>query len=116
MMINMILLFPVIACLILCIFKCKWMNNLMITLYAILHFCVSAYYCTVGVPQQSINKYFGVDSSNIVFLAVLSVVFLAVAIYNNGYMKHEQTEPRRLRHYAYMVLIFVLSMTGVSPE
>ena len=112
MMINMILLFPVIACLILCIFKCKWMNNLMITLYALLHFCVSAYYCAVGVPQQSIDKYFGVDSSNIVFLAVLSVVFLAVAIYNNGYMKHEQTEPRRLRHYAYMVLIFVLSMTG----
>lgn len=84
----------------------------MITLYAILHFAVSAYYCVAGVPQQSLNKYFGVDSSNILFLAVLSVVFLAVAIYNNGYMKHENTEPRRLRHYAYMVLIFVLSMTG----
>lgn len=112
MMTNLLLIFPLIACLILCIFKCKWMNNFMIMLYAILHFAISAYYCVTGVPAQSVNKYFGADSSNIVFLAVLSIVFLAVSIYNNGYLKHEKTEDRRIRHYAYMVLLFVMSMSG----
>ena len=42
----------------------------------------------------------------------MSIVFLAVAIYNNGYLKTETETPRKLRHYTYMVLFFVLSMTG----
>ena len=42
----------------------------------------------------------------------MSVVFLAVAIYNNGYLKSETESSRKLRHYTYMVLFFVLSMTG----
>lgn len=112
MMINLLLIFPLVACLILWIFKCKWMNNFMITLYALLHFAVSTILCIKGVPSQSVSEYFGADTSNIVFLMVLSIVFLAVAFYNNGYMKHSEVEPRKLRHYAYMVLIFVLSMTG----
>lgn len=112
MMINLLFIFPILACLILWIFKCKWMNNFMINLYALMHFVISVLYCINGVPAQSSAKYFGVDSSNIIFLTVLSIVFLAVAIYNNGYMKHSTVENRRLRHYSYMVLIFVLSMTG----
>ena len=112
MMINLLLIFPILACLILWIFKCKWMNNFMINVYALLHFVISVLFCINGVPSQSAAKYFGVDSSNIIFLTVLSIVFLAVAVYNNGYMKHSTVENRRLRHYSYMVLIFVLSMTG----
>ena len=43
---------------------------------------------------------------------VMSIVFLAVAIYNNGYTKNEASLTRKLRHYTYMVLFFVFSMTG----
>lgn len=109
-MINLILIFPILACLIMFIFKAKWMNNFMINVYALMHLVVSIA-CAMNLPCIS-SKYFCADSSNIVFLLLLSIVFMAVAIYNNGYIKHETTDVRRLRHYSYMVLIFVLSMTG----
>ncbi|PWL80026.1 hydrogenase [Candidatus Gastranaerophilales bacterium] len=110
MMINLILIFPILACLIMFIFKAKWMNNFMINVYALMHLVVSIA-CAMNLPCIS-SKYFCADSSNIVFLLLLSIVFMAVAIYNNGYIKHETTDVRRLRHYSYMILIFVLSMTG----
>lgn len=110
MMINLLLIFPIIACLIMLVFKAKWMNNFFINLYAIIHLVVSVL-CATKLPIES-SKYFLVDECNIIFLLVLSVVFVAVAIYNNGYIKHETTDVKRLRHYSYMVLIFVLSMTG----
>lgn len=110
MMINLLLIFPIIACLIMLIFKAKWMNNFFINLYAIVHLVVSVL-CAVNLPVES-SKYFLVDSCNIIFLLILSIVFMAVAVYNNGYIKHETTDVKRLRHYSYMILIFVLSMTG----
>ncbi len=110
MMINLLLIFPILACLIMFIFKAKWMNNFMINVYALLHLIVSIT-CAMNLPCIS-SKYFCIDSSNIIFLLLLSIVFMAVAIYNNGYIKHETDDVRRLRHYSYMVLIFVLSMTG----
>ncbi len=93
-----------------CIFKAKWMNNFFINVYALMHLVISI--CmSMHLPVGS-SKYFCADSSNIVFMLLLSIVFMAVAIYNNGYIKHETTDCRRLRHYSYMMLIFVLSMTG----
>ena len=79
-------------------------------MFTLMHLVVSIA-CAMNLPCIS-SKYFCADSSNIVFLLLLSIVFMAVAIYNNGYIKHETTDVRRLRHYSYMVLIFVLSMTG----
>lgn len=110
MMINLLLLFPILACILMFIFKAKWMNNFMINIYAIIHLAVSIL-CMKQLPVCG-GKYFCADASNIIFLMLLSIVFMAVAIYNNGYIKHETSDNRRLRHYSYMVLIFVLSMTG----
>ena len=42
----------------------------------------------------------------------MSLIFLAVAVYNNGYLKLESSSVKKKRHYSYMVLLFVLSMTG----
>ena len=113
-MINLILLFPLLACLILFLFKSKFLNNLMINLYALLHFVVSLAFCLNidFLPMWQSSKFFAVDSNNKIFLMVMSIVFLAVAIYNNGYTKNEASLTRKLRHYTYMVLFFVFSMTG----
>ena len=113
-MINLILLFPLLACLILFLFKSKFLNNLMINLYALLHFVVSLAFClnVDFLPMWQPSKFFAVDSTNRIFLMVMSIVFLAVAIYNNGYTKNEASLTRKLRHYTYMVLFFVFSMTG----
>ena len=114
-MISLILLFPLIACLLLFIFKKKFLNNLMINLYALVHFVVSSALC-LGIdfmPGVGSTKFFGIDNTNKIFLMVMSVVYLAVAIYNNAYLKMDKDLlPRKMRHYTYMVLFFVLSMTG----
>ena len=86
----------------------------MINLYALLHFVVSLAFCLNidFLPMWQPSKFFAVDSTNKIFLVVMSIVFLAVAIYNNGYTKNEASLTRKLRHYTYMVLFFVFSMTG----
>lgn len=113
-MTNLILLFPLLACLILFIFKKGFLNNLMINLYAMLHFLATLSFCIFGrdVLPLAQSQFFAVTPKNFIFLAVMSVVFLAVAIYNNGYMKGCEVDTRKARHYTYMVLFFVLSMTG----
>lgn len=113
-MINLILLFPLLACLILFIFKKDFLNNLMINLYAGLHFIISTLACcgVVLFPKWATCSFFQINNRNILFLLVMSIVFLAVAIYNNGYLKNEEVGVKKQRHYTYMVLAFVLSMTG----
>ena len=86
----------------------------MINIYAILHFLVSVSFCLFGqdiLPFAS-SPFFAVTPKNFIFLAVMSIVFLAVAVYNNGYLKGCDVDVRKARHYAYMVLFFVFSMTG----
>ncbi len=113
-MINLILLFPLIACLVLYIFKKDFLNTWMLNIYALLHVIISTSAC-IGkdlIPAWQSCSFFAINHRNVVFLVVMSIVFLAVAIYNNGYIKDETESPRKLRHYTYMVLFFVLSMTG----
>ena len=113
-MINLILLFPIIACIIIAVFKKTFLNNLLLNLYAILHFIVSlfAMFNIDLIPYWKTCSFFSITNKNVLFLIVMSIVFLAVAIYNNAYIKDETVSPRKLRHYTYMVLFFVLSMTG----
>lgn len=110
-MINTILIFPIIACLLVLIIKNKTFNTWMVNLYAILHsvitvLLVSGHGDKTGIP------YFAIDNTNMIFLIVLSLVFLMVAIYNTGYVKNLDVPARRISHYSFMILVFVLSMTG----
>ena len=113
-MINLILIFPIVACLILLVFKKQILNNIMIVLYAFIHLAVSiaAMAGKELIPFWQNTNFFAFDELNKIFLLVLSVIYLAVAIYNIGYMKDDMAAPRKLRHYAYMVLFFIFSMTG----
>ena len=113
-MINLILIFPIVACLILLVFKKQILNNIMIVLYAFIHLAVSiaAMAGKELIPFWQNTNFFAFDELNKIFLLVLSVIYLAVATYNIGYMKDDMAAPRKLRHYAYMVLFFMFSMTG----
>ena len=113
-MINLLLYFPILACIILFIFKKDFLNSWMINIYALLHFGIT---CLAGfnidlLPQWQSYPLFVVNNNNIIFLSVMSLIFLAVAVYNNGYLKLESSSVKKKRHYSYMVLLFVLSMTG----
>ncbi len=111
-MISLILIFPIIVCLILFLIKNRALNNLMINLYAFIHIICSICLCIEYNPFDIKQNLFAADELNKIFLIVLSIVYLAVAIYNNGYMKDDKSLTRKLRHYSYAVLLFVLSMTG----
>lgn len=113
-MINFILLFPLLACLILAVFKKKFLNNLMINLYAALHALVSLSAC-FNNDWLSIWKntsFFIINNRNVVFMCIMSLVFLAFAVYNTRYLSRADVDVRKARHYVYAVLFFVLSMTG----
>ena len=113
-MINLILLFPLLACLILYIFKKKYLNTWLLNIYALLHIAVSTSACfnIDFLANWQTSSFFSINSRNVLFLLVMSIILLAVAVYNNGYLKQEVASPRKIRHYTYMVLFFVLSMTG----
>lgn len=110
-MINTLLLFPIIACIAMFIIRNKKFDCLMVNLYAIAHFVITVLFMC-GVGNRTAIPYFSVDNMNLIFLAVLSVVFLMVSIYNNGYLKTLNFSDTKIRHYLGMILIFVLAMTA----
>lgn len=111
-MINTILIFPIIACLLILLIKNKKFDMLMINMYAIIHFIATI---MLTVKKDCGTPYFAVDNTNLIFLIVLSFIFLMTVIYNNGYTKtfnYLNYPDNRIRNYTIMILIFVLSMTG----
>ena len=110
-MINTILIFPILAALLVLLIKNRKFDTFMVNIYAILHLVISVL-LACGFGDRNAIPYFAVDSTNLVFLIVLSIVFLAVAIYNTGYVKNINFPDKKISHYSFMILIFVLSMTG----
>ena len=111
-MISTILIFPIIACLLMFLVRKNAFSTIMINLYALVHFVVTALMAINFQKMSFATKYFALDNTNLIFLIVLSLVFAMVAMYNNGYVKHLEFSERRIRFYSAMILIFVLSMTG----
>ncbi|MGN0014181.1 MAG: proton-conducting transporter membrane subunit, partial [Candidatus Gastranaerophilaceae bacterium] len=110
-MINTVLILPIIFCIIILLTKNKTINNVLITLYAIFHGALSLFYITnPGIITN--NKYFALSASNYIFYAILSIVFIAVAFYNNAYSKNMNFSDIKMSRYSAMILIFVLSMSG----
>ena len=110
-MINTLLIFPIIAAVLVLVIKNKKFDTAMVNLYALLHFVITTMICC-GFGDKNASAYFAVDDTNLIFLLVLSVVYLAVAVYNTGYVKSFEVSERRISHYSFMILVFVLSMTG----
>ncbi len=110
-MINTILIFPIVACLLMFIIRNKAFDCFMVNAYALIHASITTL-LAMNIGRESTQPYFVVDNTNLIFLIVLSLVFLMVAIYNNGYVKTFNYPDRRIRNYSFMILIFVLAMTG----
>lgn len=110
-MINTILIFPIVACLLMFIIRNKAFDCFMVNAYALIHASITTL-LAMNIGRESTQPYFVVDNTNLIFLIVLSLVFLMVALYNNGYVKTFNYPDRRIRNYSFMILIFVLAMTG----
>lgn len=114
-MIELILIFPLIAGIILLFTKTVKLNIFFVMFYAILHLLISVY-CSFSnykdITSNIFDTYFKVDNLNVLFLLILSIVFLGVAIYNCGFVKNREMHRHDLKYYSLAVLIFVFSMTG----
>ena len=116
-MIEVILLFPLIACLILFLIKSKKLNNFALITYSIIHLFISISLYLRGINLNTPTKnlfglYFNIDSLNILFLLILSVIFAGVAFYNRSYFKNTTRSNKSLTYYSIALLLFVFSMTG----
>ena len=116
-MIKAILIFPLIACLILFLTKSKKLNNFSIIAYSIIHIfgSINLYLKGIGAetPAKSlIDLYFRIDSLNILFLLILSIIFAGVAFYNNSYFKNTDRSVKSYTYYSIALLLFIFSMTG----
>ena len=107
-MINLLLLFPLVACFILFLFKNRILNNIMLNTYALVHFIISGFlFFNIDLfPKWQTWKFFAIDDTNKLFLMLMSIVFLAVALYNNGYLKNDISLTRKIRHYTYMIIFY----------
>ncbi len=110
-MISTLLIFPIIACILVSIVKNKTFDTLVVNFYAVIHLLISVL-LALGYGTKSFTSYFSIDGVNALFLLVLSVVFLMVTIYNNGYIKTLEFSSNKISRYSAMILVFVLSMTG----
>lgn len=115
-MIKTILLFPIIAGILMLIVRKRLFDNLLLNIYALLHFVITLF-LTFSTKVQTSIPYFAVDNTNKIFLLVLSFVFLMVTIYNNGYSKHlpsfgVKVADKKICLYWFMILTFVWAMTG----
>lgn len=115
-MVELILIFPLIASIILIFTKTVKLNIFFVMSYAILHLFISIYCGFNGnykdITSNIFDTYFKVDNLNVLFLLILSIVFLGVAIYNCGFVKNKEMHRHDLKYYSLAVLIFVFSMTG----
>ncbi len=113
-MIDLILILPLILCLILFVFKKKFLNNFVIVFMAIAHFIISILLAIKGdfISFLPHSKFFMLTPLNKIFLMTMSIVVLGFSVYNTFYMKNSSFSTKKLRHYSYMVLFFIFSMTG----
>ena len=97
-MINVILIFPIVACILMALIKKRAFDCAMVNVYALLHI-VSTTLLALNVGRENNIPYFTVDNTNLIFLIILSLVFFMVAIYNTGYTKTLDYSDKKIGHY-----------------
>ncbi len=61
----------------------------------------------------SFTAYFRTDEVNILFLLILSVLYMGVSLYNAEYIRHKESSAKSHALYAVHLLLFVASMVAV---
>lgn len=82
-------------------------------------FCVAAFLFSVlalmlcAVAPISATKYFILDKTGSLFLALLAIVWSAVVVYSKGFLASEILSVRKEQLYCSLLLLFPVAMTGV---
>ncbi len=109
-MIPIILLFPVAAAPFIYFVKSRTLNHIVLIIYALLMSTVTGILYKNGGHW---SPFLQTDPLNIVFLIIMSILFLGVAFYNRAYFKHHDIGIKAETEYTIFFLFFVASMAGV---
>jgi len=112
MIIFLMLIIPLFFCGIILWRPAENLRKSLVLFYAVLHLSCSI---CLSFSPGCLSKYFQTDELNILFLLILSFVFLAIAVYNLDFSRHkdEAENNSRNKFYTVFLLIFVDSMNGI---
>ncbi|HUX13519.1 MAG TPA: proton-conducting transporter membrane subunit [Spirochaetia bacterium] len=110
MLITLLIVPPIFAGL-LFLFPFRRTANVALGLYALIHIATAV---ALSARHESFTRYFAIDDFNILFLDVLSVVFVATTVYLVGQFSRANVGGRdpRYARFAAFLLLFVDSMNG----
>ncbi|MBP7653328.1 hydrogenase [Candidatus Dependentiae bacterium] len=104
-MISVLIIIPLILSVLVFLFNSKKLNNFALIWYSILHLTITVLLYIYG---GSLGKYFKIDSLNILFLLVQSVLLFCISIYSSNFLK--SSENKWHKYYTVSFLLFILSM------
>ena len=110
MMVPILLMFPLLAAVPLFTLRSRRAERAVLALHALLTVGAVAYWALTG-PEDFIG-YFRTDSGNLLFLALIAAVYLAVIPASYRYLDREKVSELWHRIYVVAMLLFVFSMTG----
>jgi hydrogenase-4 component F len=106
-MLLAILLMPVLFSLISWWKHCPRNNNFLLLLHAFCHLSASVYF--IFSPEHY-PGYFSTDALGQFFFLIISLLYLAVAVYSTGFLR--RVESRRHTVYTICLMLFVMAMDG----
>lgn len=118
-MIELILIYPILAGFLLYFFQNKRLNIIASLLYScllllsvgIIYFYPKAEFLNINFIFN-ISLYFNVDELNFVFLIVLALLYFGVSLYNIKFLVTIKLSSKSHTLYTIFLLLFIFSMTG----
>ena len=115
-MIETLLFFPVIASVLVLLIRSRALNIAATLTYAVVHLSLSI---GLYLHPSSFTQYFRTDDLNILFLILMSVIFLGVSVFNIDYLRiayfswKDESPIKKQSLFTANLLIFIAAMTGV---
>jgi hydrogenase-4 component F len=106
-MLNIVLILPVILALISWWKKSPSLNNKLIIVHALTHFIASVYFV---YRAEYYPGYFKTDAMGQFFFLIISLLYLAVAVYSTAFLK--DVTGKRHSIYTICLMLFVTAMDG----
>jgi len=117
MYILLLLVMPIVFTIIILLFRNNILNIIINILFAVFQLVLSTImFFSILDSGLSIRNYFTVyfkiDSLNIIFLMILSILNFAVSLYNIGYTKNIRNDRKKGTNYTILYILFITFMTG----
>lgn len=110
MTIGFMLIFPLVSALFIFLLRNRKLNTVTLLAYPILYLTAAIW---LAIHNEQFTQYFRADNSNIIFLVVLAIVYLASSIQSMSFLAGSNIDDRWHTYFTVAMLAFVFAMTGV---